>query len=451
MNLLKQLRAFVMFGLALPAWAQYAGPAILSRGEAPAAMSTPTVDFVFSVALTANYSRGLLGVATNSQGQLLNGASYGGGVTLGLSGSHKWRHTTLGVAYSGSVYDYASASYFAGINQGISLGLTHQFSRHILFTLRDSAGWFTQFPPATVSLNSALDFDPSQSEIPTTDFYDNRTIYNTTLANLTYRATSRLSFSLGGGYFTNLRRSSELYSAGGETATADAQYRWSRRVTVGGQYGFAHFGYSHDIGHSYLDTATLSLSARFTRWTELSLFGGAAHVRSSFEELVPINPAFLAILCPSGVVLSCNLPSSLVINNSAFWVPDFGIRLSRSFERGVAYLSAGETVTPGNGLFLTSRAETAGLGYGYSGLRKWSMNIGGYYVRALSVGNIQGGYGQLSGSFSMSHEILPHLSFVTSFSATKYQSSSFAAYNHLTYSASIGLGFSSKPIPVRFF
>ena len=451
MNLLKQLRAIVMFGLALPAWAQYAGPAILSRGEAPAAMSSPTVNFAFSVALTANYTNGLLGVATNSQGQLLNDASYGGGVTLGLSGSHKWRHTTLGVAYSGSFYDYATASYFAGISQGLSLGLTHQFSRHILFTLRESAGWFTQFPPATVSLNSSVPFDPSQSEIPTTDFYDNRTIYSTTLANLTYQATSRLSFSLGGGYFTNLRRSSELYSATGETATADSQYRVSRHLTIGGQYGFAHFGFSGGIGHSYIYSSTLSLSARFDRWTELSLFGGASRVASSFEEVVPINPAFLAILCPSGIVESCNLPSSLVINNTTFWAPDFGLRLSRSFQRGVAYLSAGESVTPGNGLFLTSRSETASVGYGYSGLRKWSMNIGGYYVRALSVGNIQGGYGQLTGSFSMSHEILPRLSFVTSLSATKYQSSSFSAYNHLIYFASVGLGFSSKDIPVRFF
>jgi hypothetical protein len=451
MNLLKQLRAFVMFGLALPAWAQYAGPAILSRGEAPAAMSTPTVDFAFSVALTANYGSGLLGVATNSQGQLLNDKSYGAGLTLGLSGSHKWRHTSLGVAYSGSFYDYATASYFAGISQGISLGLTHQFSRHILFTLRESAGWFTQFPPPTVSLNSSVPFDPSQSQIPTTDFYDNRTIYSTTLANLTYQATSRLSFSLGGGYFANLRRSSALYSASGDSASLDTQYRLSRRVTVGGQYGWAHFGYSGGIGHSYVNSATLSLSTRFDRWTELSLFGGASRVDSSFEELVPINSAFLAILCPSGVVESCNLPSSLVINNNSFWAPDFGIRLSRSFQRGVAYLSAGESVTAGNGLFLTSRAETASVGYGYSGLRKWSMNIGATYVRALSVGNIQGGYGQLTGSFSMSHEILPRVSFVTSFSATKYQSSSFSAYNHLIYFVSIGLGFSSKNIPVRFF
>jgi hypothetical protein len=43
------------------------------------------------------------------------------------------------------------------------------------------------------------------------------------------------------------------------------------------------------------------------------------------------------------------------------------------------------------------------------------------------------------------------MSFVTSIAATKYQSSSFAAYNHLIYFASVGLGFSSKDIPVRFF
>jgi hypothetical protein len=117
----------------------------------------------------------------------------------------------------------------------------------------------------------------------------------------------------------------------------------------------------------------------------------------------------------------------------------------------VAYLSAGESITPGNGLFLTSRAATAGAGYGYSGLRKWSLGIGVSYVTALSLGNIQGGYGQLAGSFGMSRQLVGKLSFVSSFGATQYESNSFTAYNRLIYSASVGLGFSSKNIPVRFF
>src|ERR1700677_3816924 len=105
-NRLKLLRGFVMFGLALPAFAQYAGPAILSRGEAPAALTAPTVDFSFSLALTANYTTGLAGVsAPNAQGQLADQAGEGGGVTLGVSGAHSWRHTHIGLSYSGSFTD----------------------------------------------------------------------------------------------------------------------------------------------------------------------------------------------------------------------------------------------------------------------------------------------------------------------------------------------------------
>jgi hypothetical protein len=117
----------------------------------------------------------------------------------------------------------------------------------------------------------------------------------------------------------------------------------------------------------------------------------------------------------------------------------------------VAYVAAGESITPGNGLFLTSRAETASGGYGYSGLHKWSLNAGAYYVRALSLGNVQGGYGQVTGTFSLSRQLVSHLSFVASFNATHYQSSTFNPYNRLIYSASIGLGYSSRNIPVRFF
>jgi hypothetical protein len=222
-------------------------------------------------------------------------------------------------------------------------------------------------------------------------------------------------------------------------------------VSIGGGYNFSHYGFSNGIGSSIIQGGTLSLSSRFDRWTEFSFYGGASVVNSTFEQTIPISPAILAILCPPNLVQACPLVASTVINNNTFWAPNFGARLSRSFQRGAVYLNAGESITPGNGLFLTSRAETVSAGYGYSGLRKWSMNIGISYVRALSLGNIQGGYGQVSGSFALSRQLIGHVSFVTSFSATQYQSGTFTDYNHLIYSATVGLGFSSKNIPVRFF
>ena len=449
---MKLLRGFVMLGLSLPAFAQYAGPAILSRGEAPAAMTAPTVDFNFSMALTGTYTTGLVGVsAPNAQGVLANSTSYGIGVSLGVNGAHSWKHTHIGLNYSGGFTDYLSAGYFSGISQGLSLGLSHQFSRHISFTLRESAGLFTQFPPATVSLNSAVPFDPSQSYIPTTDFYDNRTIYTTTQANLTIQASSRLSFSLGGAYFANFQRSSALYGAMGESATGDVQYRLSRRTTLGANYSYTHYSYTNSEGGADIHSAALNASVRVSRWTEFSMFAGASRVASSFEQTVPIDPAILAILCPPSEVTACPLTAGTVINNNTFWGPNVGIRYSRSFQRGAFYASAGESITPGNGLFLTSRAQTAGAGYGYSGLRKWGLSIGVNYMKALSLGNVQGGYGQISGSYSMSRQIVGQLSFVSSFSATQYQSNSFNLYNRLIYSASVGLGFSTKSIPVRFF
>ena len=320
-----------MLLLAAPAWAQYAGPAILSRGEAPAAMTAPSVDFDVSLALTGTYTTGLAGVsAPNVKGQLADVSSSGFGATLGLSGAHSWRHTHIGVSYSGSFYDYFSASYFAGLSQGLGIGLSHQFSRHINFDLRESAGMFTQFPPATVSLNSSLPFDASQSYLPTTDFYDNRTIYTSTQASLTIQASTRLSFSLGGGYFTDIRRSSALYGASGESANANMQYRISRRSTLGLTYGFSHYSYTHNEGGTYVQSVGLEGSFRMSRWTELTFFGGASKVNSSFEQTVPIDPAILAILCPPSLMLACPLTAGTVVANNTFWGPNFGGRLSPS-------------------------------------------------------------------------------------------------------------------------
>jgi hypothetical protein len=449
---LKLFRWLIMLGLVLPACAQYAGPAILSRGEAPAAMAAPKIDFSFSVALTGSYSNGLSGVtAPNAQGQLPSIAVYGESLTLGISGAHSWRHTHLGLNYSGGFTHYNQNGYFGGLSQGLSLGLSHQFARHVSFSVRESAGLFTQFVPGTVALNSSVPFDPSQSTIPTTDFYDNRTIFTSTQANLTFQASSRLSFSMGGGDFLTRYQSSALYGMTGESASGDVQYRLSRQTTVGAAYSFTHYGYTNSVGGAFVHSASLTFSDRISRWTELSFYGGASRVESTFQETVPIDPAILAILCPSYLTAACPVSTTTYNNHQLEWGPNLGVRFSRSFQRGVFYLGAGEGITPGNGLFLTSRVASASAGYGYSGLRKWSLNVGVTYSTALSLGNVLGGYGQVTGTYSMSRLLVKSISFVSSFSATQYQSNSFTGYNRLIYSASMGLGYSSRNIPVRFF
>ena len=415
-------------------------------------MEAPTVDFNFSVGLNAGYTTGLSGVAQpNAQGQLATGSSYGGGVSVGLSGAHSWRHTHLGVNYNGNYSYYPDAGAYNSFGQSLSIGLTHQFTKHISFTLRESSGMFTQFAPSTTALNESVPFDPSQSFIPSTDFYNNRTIYSTTQASLVIQKSTRLSFSLGGGYFANLRSNTALYNATGQLATGDVQYRVSKSTTVGATYSFDHFGYNHSIGGAFIHTAGLSLSTRIGRWTEISLSAGASRVESTFQQTVPIAPAILAILCPANETVACPLTAGTVNTHSLYWGPNFSARISRSFHRGVVYVGGGESVTPGNGLFLTSRVTQAAAGYGYSGLKKWNMNVSVSYGTALSLGNVTGKYAQVAGAFGLSRQIIPKISFLTSFSATQYQSGTFSLYNRFIYSASAGIGWSSRNIPVRFF
>ncbi len=128
----------------MPVFAQYAGPAILSRGEAPAAMASPQIDFRPFVELTGVYDTGLSGVAVNSQGQLGNEASEGLELTAGISGVHSWRHTKIGLDYRGSVRRYTHATSYDSTDQSLMLGIVHQFSRHVSLTLNESAGLFSR-------------------------------------------------------------------------------------------------------------------------------------------------------------------------------------------------------------------------------------------------------------------------------------------------------------------
>ena len=69
-------RALFTLSFVLPAFGQYAGPAILSRGDAPAAMEAPQIKFQPFLSVGASYSTGLAGVAVvDTQGDLANASA----------------------------------------------------------------------------------------------------------------------------------------------------------------------------------------------------------------------------------------------------------------------------------------------------------------------------------------------------------------------------------------
>jgi len=434
-------RLAALLFLTAPAFAQYGGPAILSRGEAPAAMTTAQIDFVPFLTLLGVYDTGLAAVSVNSQGQLANAASEGVELDFGISGVHSWKHTKVSLNYWGAAREYTQATYYSGVDQSLMLGITQQFSRHVRLQLNESAGMFAQ-SYGLAGLSSTVPFDPSTTYTPTTDFFDNRTIYASTQALLTYQRTARLSFSFGGDWDVTRRRSSALYGVTGEDANGDVQYRISRRTTIGANYMFTHFSYNGVFSDSDFHRFSATYGVQLSRTWEFSGFGGVTRAETKFPQAVPVDPVIAALL---------GITQGYVVSYSVSYVPSYTGRLSKTFTRGVAYVSGGHTMTPGNGLFLTSKMYTATAGYTYTGLRRWSFGLSAGYDRGTSIGNILGEYGDANAGLQTSRQISHLVHMVAGITARKYQSGSFSGYNRVIWDARVGISFSPRDIPVRIW
>ncbi len=433
----------MFIALGMPAWAQYAGPAILSRGEAPTAMRGVPISFRPFVDLMGVYDTGLTGVSVqNNRGDLAQDSAFGVEASFGISGSHAWRHTTLGLDYRGSLRHYTRKTYFDGMDHALDFGLTHQMTRRLMFNLRESAGIFSRDFGLINGLRSSVPFDPGSSYLPNTDFFDNRTMYISTQADFTYQKSARLSFNGGGDAFAARRRSEALYGVTGASARGDVQYRVARYTTIGTAYSFSHFRFSKGFGGSDIHTLAGTYAVRFTKRLEFSSYLGVFRSETKFIQSVPIDPVVAAII---GVSFGNRIIHRIDISPAA------GARLAYNFKRAVASIGYTRGTTPGNGLFLTSVTSTVDGQLSYNGFKYWSAGIIGGYTTSTIISNVPGNYKGAHGGFTLARKLFPatHLRLV--FNAQQYDSSSFAKYNRLIYRASLGLSFSPGDLPVRIW
>lgn len=429
---MKLRSALLFFILAFPVAAQYAGPAILSRGEAPSDLTLPEIRFVPHISVSATYDTGLANTIVSNSGQIANFSSTGYTVAWGVSGNHHWRHTNLGLDYSGSVNFYAQQTAYNSINQNLLFSVGHTFSKHLILSLRESAGIFSR-NYVIGGLSETTPFDPSTSYIPNTDYFDNRTIYVTTAADLTIQKSRRLSFNLGAQSFINNRESHALASAWGVEAQGDVQYRVSRMATVGVLYQYLHFGYSQTFGGTDVHGVAGSYSVRLSKFWEASGYAGWMRVESKFIQSQPVDPVIAILL---------GITSAPQVRHTVVYSPRVAGRLARTFRRGVAYVSGGRGVTAGNGLFLTSLMTTVFGGYSYNGFRRWSLNAQVGYMSATSEGNIEGTYGSTVVTVSAGRSLGRYVNMTANYSRRRYDSPQYANYNRWIDTAVFTLGFS---------
>jgi hypothetical protein len=377
----------------------------------------------------------------DSQGNLLNAASTDLTLAWGVSGSHNWKHTKLGLDYRGSLTHYTDQSSYDSIAQSFLLSFTQQITRHISLSLRENAGVFTR-AFGLGSLSQTVSFDPSQSYVPTTDFFDNRTYYLSSQADLKIQKTARLSFDLGGDSFLTRYRAKGLVGSNGLGARGDLQYRIARRSTIGAAYSYQHFAYNGQFGaadvHGFAGTFSRALAAKL----EFSVSLGTARVEQTFIQNVAVDPVIAALL---------GVSSTTEIAHFVSWIPIGTVRLSQAFRQGVAYVSASRAVVPGNGLFTTSYSYDASGGYTYTGVRRWSLSSVVSYNKSRSVGNFIGSYNNVSGGLAASRQIARSVHLVFGYNVRRYSSTDFYNYNRVIEEGHVGLGFTPGDVPLRIW
>ena len=238
------------------------------------------------------------------------------------------------------------------------------------------------------------------------------------------------------------RRSQSLAGVTGAGARGDVQYRLTRRTTVGALYQFNHYVFTRSLGGTDIHGVAGSYAVQFSRFLELSGYAGVMRVESKAFQSSVIDPVIAALL---GIGGGANHTYDRLYSErqrSPF----------RTFHRGVAYASVGHTVTPGNGLFLTSVSTAINGGYTYTGLRRWSLAGQVSRVSSNTDFNVNGAYGTTAGSVTASHQIASWpVHVVAEYALHRYDSSDFQKYNRIVHEGRIGIGFSPGDIPLRIW
>lgn len=417
----------------------YEGPSILSRGGPASSMGrTPDVSFRPYVGVSAIYDTSFTGVVTNSAGRLQSLDSIGLQGSAGVYGVHHFKRGILGLSYSGEYQHYAHNPYADGINQMLTLYTSHRLSRYLSFSLSEAAGTYTR--NYLYTSGGGL-FDPQALNLPTNDLFDNRVFYGETVGSLTYRANARLSFNMSGAGYLVRRRSSSLYGVTGYSASADAAYRVTRFVTLAAVYGFQHFDFTKAFGASDIHMAGLVLSARLSRSMELDIEAGGARVETLFLATVPIDPVIAAI---TGQTLGIRATYNVL------YVPTGRIRLTKQMQRATAELSYAREISAGNGVYLTSRSESVGLGYSYSGLRHWNVGANAGYARLVALAQSVGTYEGYQAGAGVTRDLGHGLQFVFRADGRR-AATNYANFNRNAVALTLGFFWSPGDIPLSLW
>lgn len=410
----------------------FGGPSILSRGGArPGQRGNTPMDFIIFGGINGTITTDPTGTSGGPD------YAYGEGVNLGIVGSHSWAKTYVGLDYAGSYHHYANFSIGNGTEQSLALAFDRRLSRRWILNVRETA---TISKLALGGLASYGFFTNDLLGVPVNNLFDAYAYATQTSAALTWDRSARSSFAFYGDAFQVHRTASYLVGVRGYRAGASAGYRLSKFDQVNAGYNFVHFVFPRAFGTSDMHGIQLGWDHRFTRSWSSRLFLGGYRVETLGTQTVALAPEVAAILGRSSGVAAVYRVS---------YAPSIGATLSYAYQRSNFTLTAQNGVSPGNGVYLTSKTNTANLGYSYSGFRKASFSANFGYTEYSSLFQQIGKYSSWLGGVSTGYRISDHVNVTASFDIRQFQIQT--GQNRVSETGSLGLSFAPYRVPIPSF
>jgi hypothetical protein len=154
---------------------------------------------------------------------------------------------------------------------------------------------------------------------------------------------------------------------------------------------------------------------------------------------VPINPVIAAIIGQNVGIQAAHRTN---------YVPDISARLSYNLQYAALGLIYRDTLTPGNGLYLTSRMELAHAFYNYEGIRYWNFGLDGGYDRLTALTQNIGAYGSYVAGGNATRILGKGFHAVLRLDGRRFDVAQ-GFFRHTGYGVMLGLNWSPGEVPLR--
>jgi len=418
----------------------YRGPGILSPGVGETgSRGGEQVNLRVYGGVSGVYDQNIQPFAVDSAGNLLkNIDAYGVELDFGAYGVHTFRHAQLGIDYRGDYRKYTNIGAYAGSDHSLSLGYTYQATRRLVFDLHESVGSVSVSngyvaSGATGDVNSAI--------TPTSLLLDDRMNYTQSSAHATYLKSARSSFSGGGDVFLQTHKAAGQSKNWGYDLNGSFVHRVSKTTSVGVNYVHSHYETPDFFSTADANAAHGTLTVALPRAWSFSLEAGAFVSEVQGPVSIALDPTLAALFGQRVITVLAYRRNIL---------PSGSMSLKRQFRNSSVTASYSRGLGAGNGAISSGRSEYAQIGFGYTGIRKISIGLSGYYNSLAGLSQISAKYKLYSVGGGVSYNVGHALNIVTRYDLRDQQIGT-SGYSRTSSRATVGLLFSPGNLPLSLW